>query len=128
MARKRIFPQKRIHEASRYIRILENRIYQYLDIIIRANPITTRISRDGSSEIYMPSQNIFEHLQPASPPQGLVFRDGSFLTFKEIFRYDYPSENAPEPIIVRAEYSFHYQTRCDIFSSDTISIPTLATR
>ncbi len=110
MARKRISPQKRIHEASRYIRILEDRIYQYLDIIIRADPITTRIARDGTGEIYMPSQNIFEHLQPASPPQGIVFRDGSFLTFKEIFRYDYASEDAPEPIIIHTEYSFHYQT------------------
>ncbi len=58
----------------------------------------------------MPSQNIFEHLQPASPPQGIVFRDGSFLTFKEIFRYDYPSEDVAGPSIIRIEYSFHYQT------------------
>ena len=58
----------------------------------------------------MPSQNIFECLHPSSPAQGIVFRDGSFLTFKEIFRYSYPSEDAPEPIIVRSEYSFHYQT------------------
>jgi len=109
LARKRISPQKRIYEASRYIRTLKGRVYQYRDIIARVDAITTRIARDGRGEIYMPSRAIFEHLSPASPPQGIIFHDNSFLTFKEIFRYDYPPEDAPEPIIIRAEYSFHYQ-------------------
>ena len=111
LARKRRIPnQKRIHEASRYIRTTETKIHSSSDFIVRIDPITTRISPDGTGEIYMPSQNIFEHLRPSSPPQGIVFHDGSFLTFKEIFRYDYPSADAPEPIILRTEYSFHYQS------------------
>ena len=109
MARKRIAPTKRIHEARRYQRATETEIYRHLDLIARVDRITAEVFRDGAGEIYMPSRNTFEHLRPSSPPQGVVFLDDSFLAFKEIFRYGYPSEDTLEPTIVRSEYSFHYQ-------------------
>jgi hypothetical protein len=42
-------------------------------------------------------------------PNGLVFIDGSFLTIKEIFRYDY-ANTEDEPRIIRSEFSYHYQS------------------
>jgi hypothetical protein len=60
--------------------------------------MTIRISPDGTGFVYM----------PLSPPPGIVFNDGSFLVFKQIFRYDYSGE-ATEPEIIYLEYSFHYQ-------------------
>jgi len=110
LARKRITRKKRTHEARRYQRAIETDIYRHLDIIARVDRITAGIARDGTGRICMPAQNTFEHLRPSSPPQGIVCHDGSFLTFKEIFRYDYPSADAREPIILRTEYSFHYQS------------------
>ena len=109
MAKKRISRRKRIHEASGYIRAEEARIYDYIDIIACIDTLTTRIASDGTGSIYMPSVGIFEHITPLSSPQGIVFNDNSFLVFKEIFRYDYPSEEATEPKILKIEYSFHFQ-------------------
>jgi len=71
--------------------------------------MTHRIAPDGVGYIYMLSIHVFEHINPMSPPQGIVFNDSSFLVFKEIFHYDYPSEAALEPAIVHLEYTFHYQ-------------------
>ena len=109
MAKKRINRRKRIHEVSGYIRAEEARIYDYIDIIARIDTPTTRIAFDGTGSIYMPSVGIFEHITPLSPPQGIVFNDNSFLVLKELFRYDYSSEEATEPKIIRIEYSFHFQ-------------------
>ena len=109
MTRRRIRRQKKIHEARRYIHAVETQIYKYTTICARIDKITTRIATNGVGSIYMPSVNIFQHLSPMSPPQGIIFNDGSFLVFKEIFHYDYLSEDVPEPTIVHFEYSFHYQ-------------------
>lgn len=38
-----------------------------------------------------------------------MFLDGSFLTVKEIFRYDYANEDDAEPRIVRLEFIYQYQ-------------------
>jgi hypothetical protein len=52
---------------------------------------------------------MFQYLAPQSPPAGAVFLDGSFLLVKQIFQYDYPTEDATEPTICYLEYSYHYQ-------------------
>jgi len=109
LAKKRISRGKKIHEASGYIRAEEARIYDYIGIIAYIDTFTTRIASDGTGSIYMPSVGIFEYITPLSPPQGIVFNDNSFLVFKEIFHYDYPSEEATAPKIVQIEYSFHFQ-------------------
>jgi len=44
--------------------------------------MTIRIAPDGIGYIYMPSISIFEHINPLSPSQSIVFNDGSFLVFK----------------------------------------------
>jgi hypothetical protein len=64
---------------------------------------------DGTGHIYIPSQSAFQQLTPHSPPIGIVFVDGSFLTVKEIFRYDYADPGDVEPRIVPSEFSYHYQ-------------------
>ncbi|MBM3238958.1 hypothetical protein FJZ31_21915 [Candidatus Poribacteria bacterium] len=109
MTRRRISQRKRVHEAKRHIQIVEGRIYRHFDMIDHIDRITTRIASDGTGSIYMPSVDIFEHINPKSPPQGIVFNDNSFLVFKEIFHYDYLSEEATEPKIIQIEYSFHFQ-------------------
>ena len=109
MTRRRINRKKRIHEAKRHVQIVEGRIYRHLDIIDRIDRITTRIAPDGTGSIYMPSIGIFEHINPLSPPQGIVFKNNSFLVFQEVFHYDYPSEEATEPKIIKINYSFHFQ-------------------
>ena len=40
---------------------------------------------------------------------GIVFLNGSFLTVKEVFRYDYASPDDAQPRIVPLEFSYHYQ-------------------
>ena len=109
MAKKKISLRKRIHEARIHIRSTETRIYDYTDIVLYADRITTRIAPDGTGYIYMPSFDVFEHISPTSQPQGIVFNNNSFLAFKEIFRYDYLSNDAKEPGIVYLEYTYHYQ-------------------
>jgi len=70
---------------------------------------STPITNEGIGAIYIPSLQIFERITPSSAPIGIVFIDGSFLVIKEIFQYDYASEDAVEPSICHLEYSFHYQ-------------------
>ena len=38
-----------------------------------------------------------------------MFLDGSFLTVKEIFRYDYSNQEAAEAEIIQLEFSYQYQ-------------------
>jgi hypothetical protein len=84
-------------------------LYHYPDITSHVDMPTVSIAPDGTGSIYVPSQAAYEHLTPQAAPTGVVFVDGSFLVFKEIFRYDYPSPNARAPEICRLEYSYHYQ-------------------
>jgi hypothetical protein len=64
---------------------------------------------DGTVRFYMPASDRFQCLTPHSQPMGIVFIDGSFLTIKEICRYDYAHEDDTEPSIFRLEFSYHYQ-------------------
>jgi len=79
----------------------------------RLDPSTIYITDDGVGFLYVPSQNTFQHLTPQSPPTGMVLLDGSFLLVKQIFQYDYPTEDAAEPTICHLEYSYHYQRPSD---------------
>jgi hypothetical protein len=95
-------------------------VYQNLDVIDRFDDPTFTVTSDGIGRLYMPSRSAFQHLAPDSPPSGIVFLDGSFLTVKEIFRYGYEHEDDTEADIVRLEFSYHYQIphrgfffRCD---------------
>ncbi len=78
-------------------------------------PLTLRISNEGVGEVYLPSRSTFEHIRPQSQPAGLVFADGSFLTFFEVVRFGYRDESAAEPAIYRLKYSYHYQRPADHF-------------
>ena len=109
MERRRISGTKRRHEAHRYTRNLLTTIYQYSEFIEHVDTQTIAIASDGSGQFYIPSLNIFQQLVPNSEPIGIVFHDGSFLTIKEIFRYDYVNNEA-EPRIIRSEFSYHYQS------------------
>ncbi len=64
---------------------------------------------DGTGRFYLPTVDRFQRLTPYSQPIGMVFVDGSFLTVKEIFRYDYATEDDAEPSLFRLEFSYHYQ-------------------
>ncbi|MBM3242103.1 hypothetical protein FJZ31_38010 [Candidatus Poribacteria bacterium] len=108
MAR-RISETKRRHEAHGYTRSLLTTIYQYSEFIEHVDTQTIIISSDGSGQFYIPSLALFQQLVPHSTPIGVVFYDGSFLTIKEIFRYDY-ANNEIEPRIIRSEFSYHYQS------------------
>lgn len=79
----------------------------------RLDPLTTHITDDGIGFFYVPSQSMFQYLTPRSSPTGIIFLDGSFLLVKQIFQYDYPTENAAEPTICHLEYSYHYQRPSD---------------
>lgn len=81
----------------------------YDAILLGINSMTTHIREDGTGIIYIPSRIEFERITPQTTPNGTLFLDGSFLTIKEIFRYDYPSEKPVEAQICRIEYSYHYQ-------------------
>jgi hypothetical protein len=110
MARqRRIQATKRKHEANKHQQYLLSVIQKYADYIAHAEPQTGVISDDGTAHFYFPSRAWFRLLTPDSSPSGIVFLDGSFLTVKEIFRYDYESEDDTEPRIVPLEFSYHYQ-------------------
>ena len=106
---RRINLSKKKHETSRFIHREFLRLQKYNSIIIRIDTPTTRITDEGIGVISIPSIQVFERLTPSSAPAGIVFIDGSFLVIKEIFQYDYASEDAVEPSICHLEYSFHYQ-------------------
>jgi len=107
--RRRIRDSRRRHEASKYFNELVTIIYRYTDFILRFDDPTFTITSDGTGNFFIPSLAIFEKVTPRSTPNGLVFIDGSFLTIKEIFRYDYANTGA-EPRITRSEFSYHYQS------------------
>jgi hypothetical protein len=104
MAR-RISETKRRHEAHRYTRNLLTTIYQYSEFIERVEPQKITIAPDGTGQFYIPSIEMFQLLVPCSTPVGIIFHDGSFLTIKEIFRYDY-ADNEAKPRIIRSEFSY----------------------
>jgi len=108
MSRK-IDTSKRVHEAARHIREQLTLLYRWKDVTEYVQIPTTALASDGTGCIYMPSRDVYEHLGCQSSPAGVVFVDGSFLVFKEVFRYDYPKPEAPRPEIVYLEYSYHYQ-------------------
>ncbi|MCZ6678075.1 MAG: DUF6516 family protein [Candidatus Poribacteria bacterium] len=99
---------KRRHEAARYFQEHVQAVYQKLDLIDRFDDPTLTVMSDGTGQIYLPSQSAFQRLTPHSPPAGIVFLDGSFLTVKEIFRYDYAHEDDTRPRIMLSEFSYHY--------------------
>jgi len=109
LERRRIRDSKRRHEATKYFHGIMSSLYRYFDAILRFDEPTFALATDGSGRLYMPSRTHFERLVPNSQPIGIIFIDGSFLAFKEIFRYDYPEEDG-EPRIIRSEFSFHYQS------------------
>jgi hypothetical protein len=106
---RRITRAKALHEAKKFIRQQLRLIYSFGDITLRIDSPTVGVFDDGMGYIYMPSRANYERVNPASSPSGIVFVDGSFLVFKEIFRYQYASETARTPEIRRIEYSYHYQ-------------------
>jgi hypothetical protein len=109
LAKRTINISKRRHEVRRYARELTQNIYNYSSYITSVEVPTIRIAEDGLGTFYLPSQARFEQLHPDSPASGIIFQDGSFLTVKEIFCYDYANETDVEPQIVRSEFSYHYQ-------------------
>lgn len=106
---RRIQATKRKHEAKKYQRKLLLSIRRYADFIAYVDPQTSIITADGIGQFYLPSSNRFRRSTPHSQPIGIVFLDGSFLTAKEIFRYDYEHEEDTKPRIVQLEFSYHYQ-------------------
>jgi hypothetical protein len=102
------------------MRELITEIFKHTAYLDRIAPQTMNVSRDGRGYFSVPSVDEFQHLTPHSSPSGLIFQDGSFLTIKEIFRYDYANEDDTDPDIVPLEFSYHYQIphrgfffRCD---------------
>ena len=122
MARQRsVQATKRKHEAKKYQQKLLSAIYsKYTDFIDRIEPQTSIMDADGTVGFYLPIIDQFRHLTPHSQPTGIVFVDGSFLTVKEIFRYDYPNTDATEAEIIKLEFSYHYQIprQCFFFRYD----------
>jgi len=106
---RRITHAKALHEAKKFIRQQLRLIYSVGDITLRIDSPTVGVFDDGTGYIYIPSRTIYERVNPSSLPIGIVFRDSSFLVFKEIFRYQYASETAQTPEMRRIEYSYHYQ-------------------
>ena len=106
---RRIRASKRRHEATKHFQKQVQFIHQHLDVIDHFDDPTFTVMPDGTGQIYIPSQSAFQHSTPHSPPTGIVFIDGSFLTVKEIFRYGYPNEKATEVEIIKSEFSYHYQ-------------------
>ena len=87
---------------------MEN-IFQHMAYIVDVHPQTINIAADGTGYFSVPSVHHFQRLTPYSQPIGIVFLDGSFLTVKEIFRYDYPNDETTEADIIQSEFSYHYQ-------------------
>ena len=106
---RRIRESKRRHEASRYFQKQVQFVHQYLNLIDHFDDPTFTVMSDGTGQIYIPSQSVFQHSTPHSQPIGIVYADGSFLTVKQIFRYGYPNEDATEADITFSEFSYHYQ-------------------
>jgi len=96
-------------EAGKFIRKHFSVFEKYASITAHMGTFTTGIRRDGTGVFYLPSLATFERITPHSVPTGIVFLDGSFLVVKEIFRYDYPDDDATEPRICHLEYGCHYQ-------------------
>lgn len=109
MAKKRLSPSKKRHELSRFIQSRLRLIHSYANIINRIDPLAVDISPESIGSIYSPSLEYFSRITPDSPPAGIIFLDGSFLVFKEIASYGYPTPKSPNPEIYRLEYSYHYQ-------------------
>ena len=109
MFARKIKESKRRHEASRYFQEQFQVIHRKLDLIDRFDEPTFTVMSDGTGQIFIPSLSVFQRLTPHSPPMGIVFLDGSFLTVKEIYRYDYAGENDAKPQIVQLAFSYHYQ-------------------
>jgi hypothetical protein len=80
-----------------------------MDYIVELPPYTVQVATDGTGYLSIPTSDGFQLSTPHSQPTGVVFFDGSFLTVKEIFRYDYEHEDDTEPRIVPLEFSYHYQ-------------------
>lgn len=53
---------------------------------------TTDVRDDGLGIFLVPASTKFERITPASEPTGIIFLDGSFLTIKELFIYDYQTD------------------------------------
>ena len=109
MLARKIRESKRRHEAAQYLQKQTQVIYQHFDFIDHFDSPTLTVESDGTGQLYFPSLSTFQRLTPHSLPIGIVFLDGSFLTVKEIFRYDYGHEDDAKPRTVRYEFSYHYQ-------------------
>ena len=111
MARQRsVQATKRKHEAKRYQQKLLSLLYsKYTNVTDRVESQTSIMAADGTVGFYLPMIDQFRHSTPHSQPVGIIFRDGSFLTVKEVFRYDYPNADATEAEIIKFEFSYHYQ-------------------
>ena len=109
MRKRRIKDTKRRHEAERYTRELTETIFRHTAYIVNVDDYTMNIAVDGRGYFSVPSIHRFQHLTPHSLPTGIVFLNGSSLTVKEIFRYDYARPDDTEPRIVPLEFSYHYQ-------------------
>ncbi len=116
MRQRRISPQKQRHEVSRYLRRLEKEVYDFADSIrARIEVPTVRISKEGTGAFYLPSLATVQRVMPDNTPTGLIFADGSFLTFYEVVRFGYRDESETEPRIYRLRYGYHYQRNDDYF-------------
>lgn len=116
MAPQRLSKSKQKHEARKYLRQLEVELYLFAaDVGAAVQPLTVSISNDGIGQVFLPSQDAFEKINPQSQPAGMVFTDGSFLIFYEIVRFGYQYEIDTEPKIYRLSYSYHYQRPTDHF-------------
>ncbi len=116
MPRRDVSLTKQKHEVRKYLRGLEGQLFHLMNKEqIFIEPLTVSVSQDGRGEFYLPSRETFEKTNPQSEPTGLIFADGSFLTFFEVVRFGYRDESATEPAIYRLKYSYHYQRPADHF-------------
>lgn len=116
MAQQRLSVSKQRHEVRKYLRQLEAEVYLFAaDIGAAVQPLTVSISNDSVGEVFLPSRDAFQKINPQSQPTGLIFVDGTFLVFYEVVRFGYPSETDTEPRIYRLSYGYHYQRPQDHF-------------
>lgn len=116
MPKRKVSLTKQKHEVRTYLRSLEGDLFRFTsERRVFIEPLTVRVSQEGRGEIYLPSQATFEKTSPQSNPTGLIFADGSFLTFFEVVRFGYRDESVTEPAIYRLKYSYHYQRPADYF-------------
>ena len=93
MPKRSISTRKQKHEVSKYLRQLKADVYAFaIEVGATVEPLTFSISAEGAGEVYLPSRDTFEMLNPQSEPRGLVFGDGSFLVFNEVVHFGYRSE------------------------------------